>query len=55
LQKIPFRLVIYGHIEYTDIFPNPKPTYVSGFCGGIASDQYGTADQNVCAGRQHIR
>lgn len=28
-------LIIYGHVEYTDILSEPRPGYVSEFCLGV--------------------
>jgi hypothetical protein len=32
-MAVPIPVVVYGHIDYTDIFPAPNPEYITAFCG----------------------
>jgi hypothetical protein len=32
------RMVVYGHVDYTDIFPAPKPAYQLYFCARLLGD-----------------
>jgi hypothetical protein len=55
MNAMPVHVVLYGHLDYTDIFPDPKPAYASGFCADIASGDFDAKKSSVCNGRQYIR
>ena len=49
-------VILYGHIDYTDLFSEPKPRYVTEFCTGILQprDSTGQADQ-YCRGHTQMK
>jgi hypothetical protein len=47
--------VIYGHIEYTDIFPSPKPSYGFSTCASLSPDPYTDQQTEGCKNRTFIR
>jgi hypothetical protein len=44
-------VIVYGHVEYTDMLGQPRPRYMSEFCGAIASaaNNTGEADEDCKA------
>jgi hypothetical protein len=55
LNAIPIPIIVYGHIEYTDIFPHQKPTYSSGFCGPLGINASRDTQSKECKNLQYIR
>jgi len=49
-------LIVYGHIEYTDFFSQPRPNYVTEFCTGLVHNARQASEaQEACKGHTNLK
>lgn len=55
IYAAPWPIAVSGSIEYTDIFPGTKPSYSTGLCGELASNNYDSSTSSVCSDKEYLR